>query len=198
MLGIVFVYKTGPQYKVRVRALACIMAARWGALIKGKHLVCRALLFCDQHGQRWRAPVVRDGKQVILALTSSICLPLKIYRNAHPHAGRDSSLHLVQLVHGRVDGHRYHGVVQHWTRPPLIADGLLGHEVVGQQRGLAIPSAKHLVIECRKRSRNTGGGGEGADRVTFNKPPRGGRVLVYSRHSAQSYDPSWLGSQAGD
>lgn len=35
-------------------------------------------------------------------------------------------------------------MVQVRAGPPLVADGLLGHEVVGDQRGLPVPPAEDL------------------------------------------------------
>ncbi len=82
--------------------------------------------------------------------------------HSYPHPRGDASLHLVQLLHGGVGRHGDHGVVQVRAGSPLVADGLLGHEVVGNLRGLSVPPPENLV-ETGQWERGVGVGGR--DRV---------------------------------
>lgn len=90
----------------------------------------------------------------------------------YPHPGGDASLHLVQLLHrgGRRNGDS--GIVQERARPPLVADGLLGHEIVSDHRGLAIPPPEYL-----DRDPEYVGKGVRGKRTTLSYLPIAGRAL---------------------
>lgn len=79
----------------------------------------------------------------------------------HPHSRGDARLHLIQLLHGRVDRDGDHGVVQVRAGPPLVPDRLLGHKVVGHQRGLPVPPTEDLKMVWKRACGGGGGKGEG-------------------------------------